>query len=256
MNEHVQLQMDGPVARLVLARMDKLNALTLPMLEALDAACDRLERSRDVRAVILSSANAKAFCSGADIAEWGSLSAQDMWGVWTRVGHRIFDRLAALPQPTIAAVHGAALGGGLELALGCDLRIAASDSVFAMPEVRVGAIPGWGGTSRLARLVGPGRAKHMILRAAQIDAATALNWGLVEEVVAPDALGAHVFEVASEIAARAPGAVRLAKQLINGGSSGGVSPETLAAGLALSLEDGREGVAAFKEKRAPRFTGA
>jgi enoyl-CoA hydratase/carnithine racemase len=176
-----------------------------------------------------------------------------MWRVWTRAGHRVLDRLAALPQPTIAAVHGVALGGGLELALACDLRVAASDSVFGMPETRVGAIPGWGGTERLTRLIGPGRTKYLVLRAARIDAATALGWGLVEEVVEPGSLARRAAEIAEEIASRAPGAVRLAKQLIDAGA-GGLSAETLAAGLARSLDDGREGVAAFREKREPRFS--
>ena len=253
MSDEVRLHLDDPIARLVLARAGKLNALTMSMLEALDAACDAIERSHAIRAVVLSSEHPRAFCSGADIAEWGSLSAQDIWRVWTRTGHRVFDRLAALPQPTIAAVHGLALGGGLELALACDLRVAASDSVFGMPEARVGAIPGWGGTERLTRLIGPSRAKYLVLRAAQVDAATALGWGLVEEVVPADSLQRRVTEIAEEIASRAPGAVRLAKQLIDA-EAGGMSAETLAAGLAFSLEDGREGVAAFREKRTPRFT--
>ena len=253
MSEEVRLEIDGAIARLTLARAGRLNALTLSMLEALEAACGRLERDPDVRVVIVGSDNPRAFCSGADVAEWGALSAQDMWRVWTRTGHRVFGRLAALPQPTIAAVHGVALGGGLELALACDLRLAASDARLGMPETGVGAIPAWGGTERLTRLIGPGRAKYLILRGAQIDAATALAWGLVEEVAAAEALRRRATEIAEEIASRAPGAVRLAKQLVDAGA-GGLSPETIAAGLAFSLEDGREGVAAFREKRAPRFT--
>jgi enoyl-CoA hydratase/carnithine racemase len=255
MTDDVRLQVDGPIARLVLARAEKLNAITMSMLEALDAACDRIERSPGVRVVIVGSDHPRAFCSGADIAEWSPLSPEEMWRVWTRTGHRVLDRLAALPQPTLAALHGVALGGGLELALACDLRVATSDCQLGMPETRVGAIPGWGGTERLARLVGPGRAKYLILRAARIDAATALGWGLVEEVVDPASLDARVTEIAGEIASRAPGAVRLAKQLIDAGA-GGPSAETLAAGLALSLDDGREGAAAFREKREPRFTGS
>ena len=163
MSELVRLAIDGPVAHLTLARMEKLNALTLAMLDALDAACGQLERSTQARAVILDSENPKAFCSGADIADWGALTPREMWRAWTRNGHRIFDRLATLPQPTIAAIHGIAFGGGLELALACDLRVAASTSTFALPEASVGAIPGWGGTRRLTRLVGAGRAKHLSL---------------------------------------------------------------------------------------------
>jgi enoyl-CoA hydratase/carnithine racemase len=253
-SEIVSLHIDGPVARLTLARTEKLNALTVPMLERLDAACARLERSDAVRVVLVGSSNPKAFCAGADIAEWGALSAQDMWRVWTRAGHRIFDRLAAVAQPTIALIHGMAFGGGLELALACDLRLSTPDARFGMPEVKVGAIQGWGGTKRLARLIGVGHAKQMIFRAMQIDAATALRWGLVEEIVEASDLHRRAQEIADEIAAGAPGAVRLAKQLIDLEAEG-LSAETFAAGLAASFEDAREGVAAFKEKRLAHFKG-
>jgi enoyl-CoA hydratase len=253
MTDTVKLEFDGAIARLTLARAEKLNALTFAMMEAIEEACGQIERSRTTRAVIISSDNPKAFCAGADIAEWGALEAQEMWGVWTRVGHRVFSRLAALPQPTIAAIHGMAFGGGLELALACDLRLATSDSRFAMPEAKVGAIPGWGGTQRLTRLIGTGRAKSIILRAAPIDAATACNWGLIEEVVEVADLQRRATEIATEISSLAPGAVRIAKQLIDAGH-GGMSAETLAAGLAFSLSDGREGVSAFKEKRTPKFS--
>jgi enoyl-CoA hydratase len=249
----LRLQVDRSVARITLARAEKLNALTVPMLEALDAACGQLEREPKVRAVVLHSENPKAFCSGADIAEWGALTPSEMWRAWTRIGHRIFDRLATLPQPTIAAIHGLALGGGLELALACDLRVAASNSTFALPEASVGAIPGWGGTKRLARLVGAGRAKHMIFRSARIDASTALAWGLVEEVVEPSLLSSRAHDIAQEIARRAPEAVQLAKQLVDS-EAGGLSAETIAAGLALALPNGREGADAFKAKRDPIYT--
>lgn len=253
MTDYVRFDATGPVARITLARPDKLNALTLAMVDALDAACATLERSAQVRVVILDSENTKAFCSGADIKEWGELGPKAMWRTWTRLGHRIFDRLATLPQPTIAAVNGLAFGGGLELALACDLRVAAADSTFAMPEASVGAIPGWGGTRRLTRLVGPGRAKSLVLRAARIDGPTALSWGLVEELVPSAELSTSVRAIAEEIASRSPDAVQLSKQLIDC-EAGGMSAETIAAGLALSLPNGREGADAFKAKRAPDFT--
>jgi enoyl-CoA hydratase len=253
-HDGVALRIEAPFARLTLARGTKRNALTAAMLAAIDAACARLEEADDVRVVRVDSSDAKAFCSGADIGEWGALPPQDMWRRWTRAGHRVFDRLAALPQPTIAQIHGIAFGGGLELALACDLRIAAPEAVFAMPEVRVGAVPGWGGTRRLVRLIGPSRTKRMVFRALRVDAATALAWGLVDEVVAADALDAHAEAIAREIAEGAPGAVRIAKQLIDR-DAGGLDGETIAAGLAASLDDAREGIAAFAAKRPPRFTG-
>jgi enoyl-CoA hydratase len=253
-NDAVALRIDAPFARLTLARGEKRNALTTAMLAAIDRACECLEQADDVRVVVVDSADAKAFCSGADIGEWGALAPQDMWRRWTRVGHRVFDRLTVLPQPTIAQIHGLAFGGGLELALACDLRIASADAVFAMPEVQVGAVPGWGGTRRLVRLIGPARTKQMVFRALRVDAATALAWGLVDEVVAADALAAHAEAIAQEIAQGASGAVRIAKQLIDR-DGGGLDGETIAAGLAASLADAREGIAAFAEKRPPRFTG-
>jgi enoyl-CoA hydratase/carnithine racemase len=254
MRETVALRIEAPFARLTLARGAKRNALTAAMLAAIDAACERLEQADEVRVVRVDSSDPKAFCSGADIGEWGALPAQDMWRRWTRAGHRVFDRLAALPQPTIAEIRGIAFGGGLELALACDLRLATPDAVFAMPEVRVGAVPGWGGTRRLTRLIGAARTKQMVFRALRVDAATALAWGLVDEVVAADELAARTEAVAQEIAAGAPGAVRLAKQLIDR-DAGGLDAETLAAGLAASLDDAREGIAAFAGKRPPRFRG-
>jgi len=253
MSEHIHLDVSGAIGRLTLRRPDKLNALTLAMIDALDAACATLERSAHVRAVIVDSANEKAFCSGADIKEWGELGAKDMWRTWTRLGHRVFDRLATLPQPTIAAINGLALGGGLELALACDLRVATSDSGFALPEASVGAIPGWGGTRRLTRLIGPGRAKSLIFRASGIDAATAMAWGLVEEVVPRAELATRALAIAEEIAQRSPDSVQLSKQLIDG-DAGGLSAETIAAGLALAMPNGQEGAEAFRTKRGPRFT--
>lgn len=250
----LRLHVDGPIARITLARADKLNALTLPMLQALDAACEQLERAHGVRVVVLDSDHPQAFCAGADIGQWGPLTPAQMWRSWTRMGHRVFHRLATLPQPSIAAVHGMALGGGLELALACDLRVAEPGSSFALPEASVGAVPGWGGTQRLTRLIGPGRAKHMVLRSARIDAATALDWGLVQEVVeAAPLLSARVHELAQEVAQRAPEAVQLAKQLIDI-EAGGLSAETMAAGLAQALPNAREGTESFKARRPARFT--
>jgi len=252
MSNQVRLEITGALARLTLARPDKLNALTLSMMEALDAACATLERSDQVRAVILDSDNPRAFCSGADIQAWSQLGAKDMWRSWTRMGHRIYDRLATLPMPSIAALHGLAYGGGLELALACDLRIASSDCSFSLPETGVGAIPGWGGTRRLARLVGPARTKNLIFRGMRLDAPTALAWGLIEEHVPVAQLGERAKALAEEIATRSPEAVQLCKQLIDA-EDGGLSAETIAAGLALALPNGREGAEAFRARRAPQF---
>jgi len=257
LNQQVTVTVDDAVATITLDRAAKLNALTAGMLEALEAACAALDRDAAVRAVIVASASPKAFCAGADITEWGPLGALGMWQRWIRDGQRVFDRLARLRQPTIAAIGGIAYGGGLELALACDLRIAAADARFAFPEVTIGAVPGWAGSQRLPRVVGTGRAKQMILAGEPIDAATAASWGLVNEVVSVDRLANRALELARRIAENAPTAVQAAKQLADAAAGEGVATtlEALAAGLAAGTADAHEGITAFREKRKPKFTG-
>jgi enoyl-CoA hydratase/carnithine racemase len=253
----VTIAVDGPVATITLDRADKLNALTAGMLHELEAACAVLDRDEAVRAVIVASSSAKAFCAGADLLEWGPLGAQGMWQRWIRDGHRVFDRLARLRQPTIAAIDGICYGGGLELALACDLRIAGEAARFAFPEATVGAVPGWAGSQRLPRVIGTGRAKQLILLGQPIDAASAAAWGLVAEVVSADRLRSRALELARRIAENAPTAVQAAKQLVDAAAGEGLATalEALAAGLAAGTADAREGIAAFREKRKPKFTG-
>ncbi|HTO47748.1 MAG TPA: enoyl-CoA hydratase/isomerase family protein [Burkholderiales bacterium] len=257
MSANLSVTLDGPVATITLDRAEKLNALTMAMLDALETACGTIDRDESVRAVIVASTSDKAFCAGADILEWSPLGGIGMWQRWIRDGHRAFDRLARLRQPTIAAISGIAYGGGLELALACDLRIAAEGARFAFPEVTIGAVPGWAGSQRLPRVIGTGRAKQMILAGEPIDAATAANWGLVNEVVAADRLARRALELARRIAENAPTAVQASKQLVDAGSGEGRSTtlESLAAGLAASTDDAREGIAAFRAKRKPDYTG-
>jgi len=253
----VRLAVDGAIATITLDRAAKLNALTTAMLEALEAACAALDRDPSVRAVIVASAAPDAFCAGADITEWGPLGAMGMWQRWIRDGQRVFDRLARLRQPTIAAIGGVAYGGGLELALACDLRIASAGARFAFPEVTIGAVPGWAGSQRLPRVVGAGRAKQLVLAGEPIGAATAAAWGLVAEVVPADRLRPRALELAQRIAENAPTAVQAAKQLADAAAGEGLTTalEALAAGLAAGTADAREGIAAFREKRKPKFTG-
>jgi enoyl-CoA hydratase/carnithine racemase len=257
MTAHLVLGIDAAVATITLNRPDKLNAFTLDMLARLEAACGEIERDHAVRAVIVASASPKAFCAGADIIDWGPLGPAGMWARWIRGGQRVFEQLARLRQPTIAAVGGLAFGGGLELALACDIRIASLAARFGLPEVTIGAVPGWAGTQRLPRLIGAGRAKHMILSGQPIDAAQAEAWGLVTEVVAPERLAGRALELARRIAENAPTAVQAAKQLVDAAGGEGVTTtlESLAAGFAAGTDDAREGVAAFRAKRPPKFTG-
>lgn len=257
MTENILLNIEAPLATLTLNRPDKLNALSPDMLAALEPALDMIEARRDVYAVIVTGAGERAFCVGADIQAWGALEPLDMWRQWIRDGHRVFDRLARLRQPTIAALNGYTLGGGLELALACDMRIAAEGVQLGQPEVAIGTIPGWGGTQRLPRLIGVGRAKQMIFSGARIDAAAAERWGLVNEVVPAEQLLHRARELAGQIAGNAPLAVQFAKQAVDGGlgAATGAALEALAGALAALSEDGREGVASFKEKRPPDFKG-
>lgn len=257
MSENIQLHIEPPLATITLNRPDKLNALSPEMLIALESAFGEIEARREVYAVIISGAGERAFCVGADIKAWGALEPLDMWRQWIRDGHRVFDRLARLRQPTIAALNGFTLGGGLELALACDMRIAAEGVQLGQPEVNIGTIPGWGGTQRLPQIIGAGRAKQMIFSGARIDATTAERWGLVNEVVPGDQLLNRARELAAQIAANAPLSVQFAKQAIDGGlgAATGATLEALAGALAAMTEDGREGVASFQEKRPPTFKG-
>lgn len=259
-DSHILLHIENAIATITLNRPEKLNALSLAMLEQIEAAIATLENNRDVRVVIVTGAGERAFCVGADINAWEQLIADDplaMWRVWDRTGHRVFERLARLHVPTLAAINGLALGGGLELALACDLRLAAEHAEFAMPEVKIGTQPGWLGSQRLPALIGVARAKQMIFTGARISARLAEQWGLVNEVVPREQLGARVRALANEIASNAPLAVQFAKTLVDAAVGRGteLALEGLAAALAATTRDGKEGPAAFREKRAPKFEG-
>jgi enoyl-CoA hydratase/carnithine racemase len=247
--------LDGPVATITLNRPEKLNALTLPMLSALDEALLAIDADPDVRVLVIKGSGPKAFSAGADVVAWSSLAPLEMWRTWTRTGHRVMERLESLRQPTIAALNGIAYGGGLELALACDLRLAADHVVLGAPEVGIATVPGWGMTTRLAMVVGPARAKQMILTGLPIDAARAAAWGLVSEVVPAGDLDAATDELAAQIAAQAPVAVQVAKQLIDA-TRPRTSLEALGGGLTAFTDDAREGQAAFRERRPPVFRGS
>jgi enoyl-CoA hydratase len=252
----VRLAVDGGVATVLLDRPDKLNALTPEMLEALDDAVAAAAGS-DARVVLVRGAGGKAFCVGADINRFSVLSAVQMWRDWTAQGHRVFDALARLRQPTVAVLHGPAFGGGLELALACDFRVMAAEARVGLPEVGLGTVPGWGGTERLTELVGRARAKEVVLSRHFLNADAALAWGVVTRVAPAESLDATVDELIGQLTAGAPVAVQLAKQLIDAAADGAPSRvlEALAGGLTLSTEDLREGVAAFQGRRDAAFHG-
>jgi enoyl-CoA hydratase len=248
----VVLMNEDGIATLTLNRPAKLNAIGPGMLTDLDRQLADIDGDPDVRAVIITGSGDRAFSVGADVNAWSALEPLDMWRGWVRDGHRVLQRLAHLRQPTIAAINGYAFGGGLELALAADIRIAADAATFALPETKIGTLPGWAGTKRLPEAIGMARSKQMIFSGGRIDAATAERWGLVNEVVDRATLMDRCRALAAEIATNAPIPVQLAKAVINGDEA---APEALAGALAAGTEDGREGIAAFREKRAPRFTG-
>jgi enoyl-CoA hydratase/carnithine racemase len=248
---------DGPVATITLNRPEKLNALTPAMLASLEDALGTIEADAAVRVVVITGAGPKAFSAGADVDAWSSLVPLDMWRTWIRTGHRVMDRLEGLRQPTIAALNGIAYGGGLELALACDLRLAADHVKVAAPEVGIATVPGWGMTTRLAVVAGPARAKQMILTGQAVAAVDAAAWGVVSEVVSAADLEAATAELAARIATQAPVAVQVAKQLIDGlRPRAAASLEALGGGLTAFTDDAREGQVAFRDRRTPEYGGS
>src|SRR5580700_7452747 len=249
----VKFAIQGAIGRITLDRPETLNALDPEMLAALENAVSQAEQSREVRVIILGATGEKAFCVGADILAWTALSPLDMWSQWIPRGHRVFDRLERTKQPVICAIQGFAYGGGLELALACDIRIVTDAARLAMPEVKLGTVPGWGGTDRLPKLIGSARAKQMIFTGEPITAEVAERWGLANQVVPAASLSDCARALAEKIASNAPVAVQTAKQLIANSSS--ATLESLASAVNAFSEDAKEGLVAFREKRSPKFKG-
>lgn len=253
----VHLEISGEdVATLTIDREGKLNALSLELLADLETSLNDIEKS-DARVLVLRTAGERAFCVGADIGQFSAFTPVQMWKTWIKEGHRIFRQLANLSQPTIAVIDGPALGGGLELALACDLRVAGPSATFGLPEVTIGTIPGWGGTERLTKLVGEGRAKQLILTGRQIAADTALAWGLVTETAESDSLEETVHALVSDILKGAPIAQQTAKQLIHAASQGADSAllEAIASGFTTATKDFQTGMTSFQEKKPAVFSG-
>ncbi len=249
----VYFQKEGPIARITLNRPEKLHALDPEMLELLGRFMEELEQDFETRVVLLEATGERAFCAGADINAWSGLSPVQMWATWIRQGHQVFDRIAAARQPVIAVISGLAFGGGLELALAADLRLASTDSSFAMPEVKIATVPGWTGTSRLSEVIGVARAKQMILSGAAVTAEVAERWGLVNDVLPKSELTDRAIALAEQISMNAPLAVQTAKQII--GKSPGAVLEALASAMNAFTADAQEGRTAFREKRTPKFQG-
>jgi enoyl-CoA hydratase len=242
------------VATICLNRPAKHNALTPEMLEQLEDILSGLDADREVRVVVVTAAGNRSFSAGADIKRFKALQPLEMWARWTRLGHRVFDHLAGLRQPTIAAVIGNAYGGGFELALACDLRILADDATLGLTEVGLGTLPGWGGTGRLRDLVGAGRAKELILTGEPLTADRALAWGVANQLASRAEVLDAAYALANKIAARAPIAVQMAKQAVDAGDAYAAMEQVSSAATAFT-EDAAEGFASFGEKRDPRYRG-
>jgi enoyl-CoA hydratase/carnithine racemase len=236
-----------------LNRPDKGNALTMPMIERLGTIAGELAADRAVRAVVIRG-RGRFFCTGGDIAAWGTLAPHEMGRDWILRGADAFERIAALPQPVVAAVAGHALGGGLELAMAADLRIAIRHAKLGCPEASLGMIPGWTGTTRLAELVGQARARHLLLLASPIPASQALDWGLVTAIAEDEAdLNTQVDGWLDRLIANGPSALALIKGLLGPLHRDLRHQHAAAAAQAAGTEDCREGVRAFIEKRAPVY---
>jgi enoyl-CoA hydratase len=249
---------DG-IATITINRPDKLNALNATVISELDDAAGRVAREPDIHAALLTGAGTKAFVAGADIGEIGGQGAED-GQARARTGQRMMRRFERCGKPVLAAVNGFALGGGCELAMACHLRIASESARFGQPEVKLGIGPGYGGTVRLPRLVGRGRALELLLTGAMIDAQEAWRIGLVNRVVPADRLIAESTTLLRAILENGPLAVRACLELVDAGLDLGLEQaldlEAARFGQLSETADMREGTRAFLEKRKPRFTGA
>jgi enoyl-CoA hydratase len=253
---NLNIDVDGRVATLTIDRPEVRNALNLETVHEIRAALQELARRDELGVLILTGAGEQAFVSGADINDIKARTLQDGLAA---INSSLFAEVEKFPRPTIAAVNGYAVGGGCELALACDIRIAAETAKFGQPELNLGIIPAAGATQRLPRVIGLGRAKHLVLTGEIIDARRALEFGLVTAVVPPGELMARAREIAERILRLGPLAARLAKLSLNASArvdlDSGLLIETLAQAICFDSEDKLEGASAFLEKRKPKFTG-
>lgn len=255
--ETLLIERRGRVAIITINRPEKRNALNIKTREEGAAALDELHDDQEIGVVVFTGAGDKAFIAGADIAEFANRTALTQRDIMT--ARSLFTAVDSFPKPVIAMVNGYCLGGGCELALACDLRIASETASFGQPEINLGIIPGGGGTQRLTRLIGEGKAMELILTGDIIDAKTAYTLGLVNTVVPAADLEAKTMELANRIAEKSPIALQMAKEAVKLASRSnldeGLRREVDLFALCFSSEDKDEGVGAFLEKRKPQFKG-
>ncbi len=254
----IDVTRDGAVAIVTVNRPEALNALNLETIQELRSALQAVATDDSVRAVVLTGAGEKAFIAGADIKYMSTLTVLEA-RAWGALGHACASLLESMPKPTIAAINGFALGGGCEMALGCDIRYASTKAKLGQPEINLGILPGWGGSQRLPRVVGLGIAKELIFTGRMVDAAEAARIGLVNAVFEPEELLPKTLELAQQLAGKSPSAMAFAKQATNlalqGSVADGLAQEATLFAALFATEDQSEGMGAFIEKRPPSFTG-
>ncbi len=256
--ENILFEITEGIATITFNRPKALNALNNALLDEFSDALEKINQDEEIRVLVLTGSGEKAFVAGADITElatFGPLQAK----VFAKKGQSAIGKLQALNIPAIAAVNGFALGGGSEMALACDFIYASENATFGLPEINLGIIPGFGGTQRLPRLIGPNLAKEMIFTGKMVPAPEAKEYGLVNKICAPDQLMDEAMKTAKTIAAKGKVSVRAAKQAVNGGLnadlSTGLDIECDAFALCMASEDAKEGTTAFLEKRKADFKG-
>ena len=251
-DEKIVVHQTEAIATIQLNRSEKLNAVDREMLDILDAEVNRLHRDESVRVVVLAGSGERAFCVGADLNQIATFDSADIRR-WVNDGNRVLSRLANLPVPVIAAINGYAVGGGLEFALACDLRIASAESSFGLPEITHGWFPGWGGTHRLLHVIGEAKAKEMVFLGERIDAQTAHGLGLVNRIVPRENLTSEVQQIAESLAQKSPVAVRAAKAALtrNPMPENGyeISYEALALSTCFTTPEVQQGLEAFLSRK-------
>ena len=257
--ENLLIEKESPLAVITINRPKKLNALNRTTIAELHRAFAQLEEDRSIRAIIITGSGEKAFVAGADISEFASFSVAQGEQLAAEGQEMLFNFVEQLSTPVIAAINGFALGGGLELAMSCHFRLASNNARMGLPEVSLGVIPGYGGTQRLPQLVGKGKAMEMIMTGGMINAESAFNSGLVNDVLPQEELLPTCRKIASRIANNSPVAISYAIKAVNAGFKNnvlGFATEIESFGACFGTDDFKEGTTAFLEKRKAEFTGA
>jgi len=256
--KNILLSFEGEIGILMINRPKALNALNTETLKEIQAGIQEMKESQTIKVLILTGAGDKAFVAGADISEMRGMTPIEAVN-FSKMGHQTLNMIQDLDRPVIAAVNGFALGGGTEIAIACDFIYASENARFGQPEVTLGIFPGFGGTQRLPRLIGKGKAKELILTGKMVTAQEAFQMGIVNRIFPQASLMEETKKVASQIAANGVVAVRLAKMLVDAGFNMDLADacafESYAFGVGFATEDQREGMTAFLEKRKPNFKG-